>query len=69
MRVDDHARAGGAILGKAMSAPLFPIQYDALLATIDYDVECRFDYQIDSVKIYPINLSHPNGGMGYKFVG
>ncbi len=56
------------LLGKAMSAPLFPIQYDALLATIDYDVECRFDYQIDSVRIHPINLSHPNGGMGYKFV-
>jgi phosphoribosyl 1,2-cyclic phosphodiesterase len=56
------------LLGKAMSAPLFPIQFDALLATIDYDVECRFDYQIDSIKIYPINLSHPNGGMGYKFV-
>jgi phosphoribosyl 1,2-cyclic phosphodiesterase len=56
------------LLSKAMSAPLFPVQYDALLAAIDYDVECRFDFQIDSIKIYPINLSHPNGGMGFKFV-
>jgi len=51
-----------------MSAPLFPIQFDALQAKIDYDVECRFDFQIDSIDILPINLNHPNGGMGYKFV-
>ncbi len=56
------------LLSKAMSAPLFPIQFDALLATIDYDVECRLGYQIDSIEIFPINLNHPNGGMGYKFV-
>jgi len=56
------------LLSKAMSAPLFPIQFDALQAKIDYDVECRFDFQIDSIDILPINLNHPNGGMGYKFV-
>jgi phosphoribosyl 1,2-cyclic phosphodiesterase len=56
------------LLSKAMSAPLFPIQFDALQATIDYDVECRFDFRIDSMEIFPINLNHPNGGMGYKFV-
>ena len=56
------------LLSKAMSAPLFPIQFDALLATIDYDVECRLGYQIDTIEIFPINLNHPNGGMGYKFV-
>jgi ribonuclease BN (tRNA processing enzyme) len=56
------------LLSKAMSAPLFPIQFDALLGTIDYDVECRFGYKIDSIEIFPINLNHPNGGMGYKFV-
>lgn len=56
------------LLGKAMSAPLFPIQFDALCATIDYEMECRFSFQIDSVEIIPINLNHPNGGMGYKFV-
>ena len=56
------------LLSKAMSAPLFPIPFDALLATIDYDVECRLGFQIDSIEIFPINLNHPNGGMGYKFV-
>ena len=56
------------LLSKAMSAPLFPIPFDALLANIDYDVECRLGFQVDSIQIFPINLNHPNGGMGYKFV-
>jgi ribonuclease BN (tRNA processing enzyme) len=56
------------LLSKAMSAPLFPIQFDALLATIEYEGECKISFQIDSIEIFPINLSHPNIGMGYKFV-
>ena len=56
------------LLSKAMSAPLFPIKFDDLQAGIDYDVECRFDFEIDLVKIVPVNLNHPNGGMGYKFI-
>ena len=56
------------LLSKAMSAPLFPIQFDALQATIEYDVACQLCYQLDSIEVFPINLNHPNGGMGYKFV-
>jgi phosphoribosyl 1,2-cyclic phosphodiesterase len=56
------------LLSRAMSAPLFPVQFDALHADIQYEGECRLDFQIDSIQIIPINLSHPNVGMGYKFV-
>jgi ribonuclease BN (tRNA processing enzyme) len=56
------------LLSKAMSAPLFPVPFDALLAKIDYDVECQLSFHIDSIEIFPINLNHINGGMGYKFV-
>ena len=56
------------LLSKAMSAPLFPIQFDALQATIEYDMACQLCYQLDSIEVFPINLNHPNGGMGYKFV-
>jgi len=56
------------LLSKAMSAPLFPVPFHALHADIQYEGECRLDFQIDSVQIIPINLSHPNVGMGYKFV-
>jgi len=56
------------LLSKAMSAPLFPIQFDSLTADIEYEGECKLDFKIDSIEIIPINLSHPNVGMGYKFV-
>ena len=56
------------LLSRAMSAPLFPVPFDALLAKIDYDVECHLSFHIDSIEIFPINLNHLNGGMGYKFV-
>jgi phosphoribosyl 1,2-cyclic phosphodiesterase len=56
------------LLSKAMSAPLFPVRFDELSAKIQYSVECKFSFQVDSVEIFPINLSHPNAGLGYRFV-
>lgn len=56
------------LLSKAMSAPLFPVQFDELSAKIKYSLECKFSFQVDSIEIFPINLSHPNSGLGYKFV-
>jgi ribonuclease BN (tRNA processing enzyme) len=56
------------LLSKAMSAPFFPIQYDQLKAKIHYASDCPVRFRIDSIEIFPINLSHPNLGMGYKFL-
>jgi len=56
------------LLSKAMDAPIFPVPFDTLKAEITYAVECQLKFQIDSIEIFTINLSHPNGGMGYKFV-
>lgn len=56
------------LLSKAMSAPLFPIQFDQLKAKINYAADCPICFSIDSIEIFPINLSHPNIGMGYKFI-
>jgi phosphoribosyl 1,2-cyclic phosphodiesterase len=56
------------LLSKAMSAPLFPIQFDQLKAKINYAADCPLFFRIDSIEIFPINLSHPNIGMGYKFI-
>jgi phosphoribosyl 1,2-cyclic phosphodiesterase len=58
----------GLILSKTMSAPTFPVRFDELKAKIDYSSECSERACIDSIEIFPINLSHPNSGMGYKFV-
>lgn len=55
------------LLSKAMTPPYFPVQFDKLKATIEYTGACETRFHIDSVEILPINLSHPNGGLGYKF--
>ena len=56
------------ILSRAMSAPLFPIQFERLTAAINYSGNCSHTFRIDSVEIHPIRLSHPNMGLGYRFV-
>ncbi|MFH1480552.1 MAG: MBL fold metallo-hydrolase [Pseudomonadota bacterium] len=56
------------LISKSMSAPLFPIQFDQLKAQIRYDVECQLSFSIGTMEIVTINLSHPNGGLGYRFV-
>jgi phosphoribosyl 1,2-cyclic phosphodiesterase len=56
------------ILSKAMSPPYFPVRYDSLRATINYSRECQDSFQVDSIEIFPIRLSHTNSGSGYKFV-
>ncbi len=56
------------LLSKAMGAPLFPVPFDQLRANIHYSGECALSFHIDTVEVFPINLSHPNVGMGYKFV-
>lgn len=56
------------ILSKAMGPPLFPIPFDRVKAKINYTDSCSTSFCVDSVEIFPINLSHPNVGLGYKFV-
>jgi len=56
------------LLSRAMGAPLFPIPFEQLKAEINYSGECALSFQVDSVEVFPINLSHPNVGMGYKFL-
>ena len=56
------------LLSKAMSAPLFPIQFNDLKAAIHYDGTCPTSFRVDSIEISTINLSHPNSGLGFRFV-
>ena len=55
------------MLGKVMSPPNFPIEYKDLKALFEYFPECPITFQIGSVSVTPIPLSHPNKGSGYKF--
>ncbi len=56
------------LLSKTMTGPFFPFPFDKLKARINYSGACPTSFRVDSVEITPINLSHPNMGMGYKFV-
>ena len=56
------------LLSRAMEAPLFPVPLEQLRAKIKYSGECALSFHLDTVEVFPINLSHPNVGMGYKFV-
>ncbi len=55
------------LLSKAMTGPFFPIHFENLNSTIHYSGTCPVIFQIGSVEVSHINLSHPNIGLGYKF--
>ena len=56
------------VLSRVMTAPYFPVKYDTLNANIFYEEACPNIFEIGSVRIIPIAISHPNNGAGYKFV-
>lgn len=56
------------LLSRTMNAPYFPVPFDSLKAKINYTDTCGLSFRIDSVEVFPIVLSHPNQGLGYKFV-
>ncbi|MFO7930650.1 MAG: MBL fold metallo-hydrolase [Thermodesulfobacteriota bacterium] len=56
-----------SIVTKMMRPPHFPVRYSDLTATVTYIEGCPQPFEIGSVSITPISLSHPNGGCGYKF--
>lgn len=56
------------LLARAMSGPYFPVPFDNLAATITYEDDCVLSYHVGPIGIWPIHLSHPNGGQGYKLV-
>lgn len=56
------------ILTKVMAPPNFPVKYSDIKAQINYQDACPTDFEIGSVRVIPIPLSHPNSGSGYKFI-
>ncbi len=56
------------MLTRIMSPPNFPVTYGDLLAHIAFSDGCPEKFQIDSVTVMPIDISHPGGGKGYKFI-
>ncbi|OGQ45806.1 MAG: metal-dependent hydrolase [Deltaproteobacteria bacterium RIFCSPLOWO2_02_44_9] len=56
------------IISKTMQAPNFPVRFEDMKAEIYYVGACPDWFRIKGISITPIRISHPNQGMGYKFV-
>lgn len=52
----------------SMIPPFLPIDYDDLKAELNFNDLLPAPFEIDSVTIVPIALSHPNYAKGYKFI-
>ena len=63
-----HGKFVETILSKLMAPPNFPVKYSDITAQLIYAETCPADFEIGSVRVVPIALSHPNGGSGYKFI-
>jgi phosphoribosyl 1,2-cyclic phosphodiesterase len=60
----DEARE---IIAKTMQPPGFPVKFEDIEAKFKFSPICRDGCKVGNIKIYPIELSHPNGGLGYRF--
>jgi phosphoribosyl 1,2-cyclic phosphodiesterase len=56
------------LLPRIMAPPHFPVPFYKLKAQINYISVCPVGFFIDSIETFSIDLSHPNFGLGYKFV-
>jgi ribonuclease BN (tRNA processing enzyme) len=56
------------LLSRVMAPPNFPITYSELSAKIEYEKACSSKLVIDTIEVFPVPISHPNQGAGYKFV-
>lgn len=52
----------------SMTPPYFPVNFEDIKADLSYHEAFKDKFRIDSITVVPISLSHPNGGLGYKFI-
>jgi phosphoribosyl 1,2-cyclic phosphodiesterase len=62
-----HSNFVETILSSIMTPPSFPVRYSEINANIEYVEAFTSTFEIGSVAITPIPISHPDKGSGYKF--
>ncbi|SLM27658.1 conserved hypothetical protein [Desulfamplus magnetovallimortis] len=55
------------ILANIMNPPLFPVTMQQMQAKVIYNENASSNFSIGSLDISTIPLSHPGGGLGYRF--
>ncbi|RKY83409.1 MBL fold metallo-hydrolase [candidate division KSB1 bacterium] len=56
------------MVSSVMKPPFFPVKFSEVSADISLKENCRRSFKIGSIKIESILISHPNQGLGYKFI-
>jgi phosphoribosyl 1,2-cyclic phosphodiesterase len=56
------------MVAKVMAAPNFPVNFKNVQANFSYHKTCEGSFAIESMDVTPIATSHPDRGIGYKFV-
>lgn len=57
-----------ATLSPTMKPPHFPVHYEDISADMTHLDACAASFVVGSVQVSTIALSHPNQGVGYKFL-
>lgn len=55
------------MLASTMAPPYFPVPLTQVKAQISYPRACDDSFVVGGLTVEAIRLSHPNGGVGYKF--
>ncbi|MHB9098458.1 MAG: MBL fold metallo-hydrolase [Syntrophales bacterium] len=55
------------MISRIMAPPNFPVRFEEITAEISYQETCQDTFELGSLRVTPIALSHPNQGMGYRF--
>lgn len=55
------------LLARTMSTPYFPVPFAEVRAEVEYREHCGSPLVLDGMRIETIPLSHPNGGVGFRF--
>lgn len=63
-----HKKFMETMFSKVMAPPNFPVRYSDLKAKIVHEEGSPERFEIGSVTVVPIQISHPNTGKGYKFI-
>lgn len=63
-----HKKFMESMFSRVMAPPNFPVRYSDLKARIVYEEGNPEKFEIGSVTVVPIQISHPNTGKGYKFI-
>ncbi len=63
-----HKKFMESMFSKVMAPPNFPVRFSDLKAKIIYEEARPEKFEIGSITVVPIQISHPNTGKGYKFI-